>query len=87
MGFLSRLFVPRGIRRAMHPVRSVKRAVTPKAIKKARRAVHPLDNAAYAVTRSLNTKPRPKRKTPAYNHDSCPINHRTPAAAAKCRNR
>ena len=71
----------------MHPVRGVKRAVTPKAIKKARRAVHPLDNAAYAVTRSLNTKPRPKRKTPAYNHDSCPINHRTPAAAAKCRNR
>jgi hypothetical protein len=87
VGFLSRLFVPRGIRRAMHPVRSVKRAVTPKAIKKARRAVHPLDNAAYAVTRSLNTKPRPRRKTPAYNHGSCSINHRTLAAAAKCRNR
>lgn len=71
----------------MHPVRGVKRAVTPKAIKKARRVVHPLDNAAYAATRSLNMKPRPKRKTLAYNHGSYPINHRTPAAAAKCRNR
>ncbi len=28
MGFLSRLLVPRGVRRAMHPVRAVKRAAT-----------------------------------------------------------
>jgi hypothetical protein len=62
VGFLSRLFVPRGIRRSMHPVRSVKRAVTPKPIKKAMRAVHPLDNAVYAVTRSLNTKPTSRRR-------------------------
>jgi hypothetical protein len=46
----------------MHPVRSVKRAVTPKPIKKAMRAVHPLDNAVYVVTRSLNTKPTSRRR-------------------------
>ena len=33
MGFLSRLFIPRSVRRAMHPGRAVKRAVTPKAVK------------------------------------------------------
>lgn len=86
MGFLSRLFVPRGIRRAMHPARAVKRAVTPKVVKKATRALSPLDNATYAVTRSLNTKPRRRTKGSVYNHGSCPVNHRTPAAAAKCRN-
>lgn len=87
MGFLSRLFLPRGLRRAMHPVRSVKRAATPKSIKRARRALNPLDNAVYGVTRSLNTKPRRRSRAPAYNHGNCPVNHRTPAAAAKCRNR
>lgn len=61
MGFLSRMFVPRGIRRALHPGRAVKRAVTPKVIKKARRALHPIDNAVYSVTRSLNTKRRRRR--------------------------
>jgi hypothetical protein len=35
MGFLSRLLVPRGVRRAVHPVRTVKRAATPKVVKKA----------------------------------------------------
>ena len=53
MGFLSRKFVPRGVRRAAHPVRSAKRAATPKSIKKARRALHPVSNASYSVTRSL----------------------------------
>jgi len=37
MGFLPRLLVPRGVRRAMHPVRTVKRAATPKVVKKAGR--------------------------------------------------
>jgi len=87
MGFLSRMFVPRGVRRAMHPARAVKRAVTPKAVKRARRALHPVDNAVYSVTRALNTKPRPKSKAPVYNHGSCPVNHRSPETAAKCRNR
>ena len=80
-------FVPRGIRRAMHPARAVKRAVTPRVVKEARRALHPLDNAAYAVTRSMNTKPRRRVKAPVYSHGSCPVNHRSADAAGKCRNR
>lgn len=86
MGFLSRMFVPRGVRRAMHPGRAVKRAITPKTVKRARRALHPLDNAAYSLTRSLNTKPRRRSSSQAYMHGSCPVRHRTPEAAGKCRN-
>ena len=85
MGFLSRLFIPRSVRRAMHPGRTVKRAVTPKAVKRARRAMHPVSNAVYGMERSLNTKPRPKRNSPVYDHGTCTVNHRTLEAAAKCR--
>ena len=95
MGFLSRLFVPRSIRKAVHPVRTVKRAATPKAVKKATRAMHPLDNAIYGVERSVATSLRSGRKRKqrrkgrglAYRHGTCPVAHRTPEAAAKCRNR
>lgn len=95
MGFLSRLFVPRGVRRAVHPVRTVKRAATPKAVKKVTRAMHPLDNAVYGVERSVATslrsgrkrKQRRKGRAPVYRHGTCPVAHRTPEAAAKCRNR
>jgi hypothetical protein len=63
MGFLTRALVPRGVRRAAHPVRTAKRAATPKTIKKARRALSPIDNAMYDVERKLNTKsPKQKRK-------------------------
>jgi len=87
MGFLSRLFVPRGIRRAMHPGRAVKRAITPKSVKQARRALSPVDNAMYGFTRSMNTKPRRRKaRGLVYRHGSCPVKHRTPEAAAKCRN-
>jgi hypothetical protein len=95
VGFLSRLFVPRSVRRAAHPVRAVKRAATPKAVKKATRAVHPLDNAKYGVERSVATSLRSGRKSkqrrrgraPVYRHGTCSVAHRTPEAAAKCRNR
>jgi hypothetical protein len=97
MGFLSRLLVPRGVRRAMHPVRTVKRAATPKIVKQTERAMHPLDNAIYGVERSVVTSLRSGRKkkasarrgrrAPVYRHGSCPVAHRTPEAAAKCRNR
>lgn len=91
MGFLSRLLVPRSVRRAAHPVRSVKRAVTPKSIKRARRAMHPVSNAKYSVERSIATSIRSggkkKGRAPYYTHGSCPVHHRTPEAAAKCRNR
>lgn len=96
MGFWSRLLVPRGVRRAMHPVRTVKRAATPKVVKKARRAMHPVDNAIYGAERQVITslrsgrrrKARARRRgrAPVYRHGNCPIAHRTPEAAAKCRN-
>ena len=94
MGFFSRLLVPRGVRRAVHPGRAVKRAVTPKAVKRARRALSPIDNMKYGVERSIATSlrsgRRKKDRAPAYRavykHGSCPVNHRTPEAAARCRN-
>jgi hypothetical protein len=88
MGFFSRLLVPRGVRRAMHPGRAVKRAVTPKVVKKARRAMHPVDNAVYSVQRSVATSIRsgPKPGARVYRHGNCPVKHRSPGAAAKCRN-
>jgi len=88
VGFFSRLLVPRSVRRAMHPSRAVKRAVTPKAVKRARRALHPIDNAVYSVERSAATAIRSggKRKTPVFRHGNCPVHHRTAEAAAKCRN-
>lgn len=88
MGFLSRLLVPRGVRRAMHPVRAVKRKATPRVVKRARRALHPIDNAKYSVERSIATSLRSgrKRRSPIYRHGTCPVKHRTPEAAQRCRN-
>ena len=62
MGFFTRTRAAQGSR-AVHPDRAVKRAVTPKPIKKAQRALHPIDNAIYSLERSLNTKPRPSRRS------------------------
>ena len=86
MGFFSRMLVPRGVRRAMHPVRTIKRAATPKVVKRARRALNPVDNAVYGFQRSLNAKPRRGMKASVFNHGGCSVNHRTPKAASKCRN-
>ena len=88
MGFLSRLLIPRSVRRATHPVRAVKRAVTPKAVKKARRAMHPVSNAKYSVERSIATSLRSgsKPKAKVYRHGNCPVKHRSAEAAARCKN-
>jgi hypothetical protein len=90
VGFFSRLFVPRSVRRAMHPGRAVKRAVTPKVVKRASRALHPFDNAVYSMQRSAATAIRSggKRRAPArvFRHGNCPVQHRSAEAAAKCRN-
>src|SRR6266849_1887554 len=90
MGFWSRLLVPRSVRRAMHPGRAVKRAVTPKVVKKARRAMHPIDNLQYSVERSIATSLRSgrkkKRRSRVYRYGNCPVKHRSPDAAARCRN-
>jgi len=86
MGFLSRLFVPRGVRRTMHPGRAVRRALTPKMVKRAHRSMHPVSNASYSFQRSLNTKKRRGRaRSQAYRHGSCPVKHRTVEAANRCR--
>ena len=88
MGFFSRLLVPRSVRRAVHPVRTAKRAVTPKVVKRAQRAMHPIDNAVYGLKRSLNTQPRTSGGGAAsYRHGACPVKHKTQDAAAKCGNR
>ncbi|MFI5066358.1 MAG: hypothetical protein ACHP9Z_20605 [Streptosporangiales bacterium] len=92
---MSRLLVPRSVRRAMHPVRTARRAVTPKAVKKATRALHPVDNLVYGAERQVATSLRSgrnqaaRRRSPArvYRHGNCPVAHRSPEAAAKCRNR
>jgi hypothetical protein len=81
------MFIPRGVRRAMHPARTVKRAITPKSIKRAQRAMHPIDNAVYAFERSLNTKPRRQSTSQVYRHGTCPVKHRTPEAAGRCARR
>jgi hypothetical protein len=86
MGFLSRLLVPRSVRRTMHPVRTVRRAATPKTVKRARRALSPVSNSIYAVERALNTKSRTAKRAVVYRHGDCPVRHRTPEAAARCRN-
>ena len=85
VGFFSRLLVPRSARRAVHPVRSARRAVTPKSVKRIRRAAHPVSNAIYGIERSLTTKPRSRTRRPVWHHGTCTINHRTEAAAARCR--
>jgi hypothetical protein len=93
VGLLSRLLVPRSVRRAMHPVRSMKRAATPKVVRKAGRALHPADNIVYGAEREVITslrsgrKRRRKGRAPVYRHGSCPVAHRSREAAAKCRNR
>jgi hypothetical protein len=85
MGFLSRLLIPRTVRRAAHPVRTAKRTVTPKSIKRARRALHPVSNAGYAITRSLNTKRRRRGRQPVYRHGTYSVRHRSAETAAKCK--
>lgn len=90
MGFFTRRLIPRKVRRLAHPVRAVKRAVTPKPVKKVLRGVsivrNPLSNAAYAVERSVFTK-RKKRSAPApvYRHGRCPVKHRSKEVAMKCK--
>ena len=84
MGYFTRMLVPRGVRRAVHPVRSVKRAVTPNVVKRARRALSPVGNAMYSVERKLNTKARRRTTATTYIHRNCTVKHRTYEAAEKC---
>jgi DNA-directed RNA polymerase subunit K/omega len=87
MGFFSRLLVPRSVRRAVHPVRTLKSAATPRVVKRARRVANPVDTALYEFERGLNTNPRRRSNAPVYMHGNCPVKHRSTQAAARCRNR
>lgn len=90
VGFFSRLLVPRGVRRAVHPGRAVKRVMTPTVIKKSRRALHPAGNVEHTVERTVTTTLRSGRKrrktTKVWRHGTCPVKHRSAEAAARCRN-
>jgi hypothetical protein len=46
-----RWFLPRPVRRVMHPVRSARRAVTPRPVRAVYYARHPIGTATSAVTR------------------------------------
>ncbi len=56
MGFLTRMLIPRSVRKAAHPVRTARRAATPKAVRQLQHAAHPISNVAYGAERALNTK-------------------------------
>jgi len=78
--------VPRSVRRAVHPVRAIKRELTPRPIKRARRALHPIDNAIYGVTRKLNTRHRSSTQSQTFEHSGCDIKHRSVDAFNNCKN-
>ena len=50
--------VPRSVRRATHPVRTVRRAATPRSIKQASGLLHPVNSAVYGATPTRRRKPR-----------------------------
>lgn len=88
MGFLSRRLIPREVRRAIHPVRSIKRELTPRAVKSVRRVAHPIDNALYGIERKIFTnraRGNGGSEKLSYSHSGCDIAHRTPEAAQNCR--
>jgi hypothetical protein len=101
MGFLSRLFIPRRVRRALHPIRSAKRvvrkAVVPKSVRivtyAASQIANPVSALKYhAVERPLTTafrgrsKERSATPAPVYRHGKCAVKHRSLDAAKRCRN-
>jgi hypothetical protein len=68
----------------MHPGRAVKRAVTPKVVKRASRALYPIDNAVYSMERSANSHPIGRQ---AQGFGSCLPAWELPSPSSKCRNR
>ena len=87
VGFIARRVVPRSVRRAAHPVRTLKRELTPNTIKTVRRNLSPIDNALYGVERKIFTKKSngATSKSLTYSHEGCDVAHRTPEAAQNCR--
>jgi hypothetical protein len=88
MGFFSRLPIPRGMRRATHPEHAVAQAAAPEAVEVANGAPRPAVGAAHVMPSTAATIEPTANGTPGvWHHDNCKINHRSPEAAAKCRNR
>lgn len=99
MGFLTRLLIPRPVRRAAHPVRTakraVRRAVVPKPIRQvtygASQLRNPIRAAGYhGIERPLTTalrggaRKRSRTSAPVYQHDNCPVKHRSIETAQRC---
>jgi hypothetical protein len=88
MGFFSRLPVPRGMRRATHPEQAVAQAAAPEAVEVANGALHPAGAASVMQSPAAATiEPAANGQADVWHHDDCKVNHRSPEAAAKCRNR
>ena len=89
MGFFSRLPVPRGMRRSTQPEHAVAQAAAPEAVEAANGAPHPAASAAHVMQSSAAATIEPSANGSAgvWHHDNCKVNHRSPEAAAKCRNR
>ena len=88
MGFFSRLPIPRGMRRATHPEHAVTQAAAPEAVEVANGAPHPAVGAHVMPSAAAGTiEPTANGSTGVWHHDNCKVNHRSPEAAAKCRNR
>ena len=89
MGFFSRLPVPRGMRRATHPEQAVAQAAAPEAVEVANGALHPAGGAAPVMQSpaAATIEPAANGSAGVWHHDDCKVNHRSPEAAAKCRNR
>jgi hypothetical protein len=88
MGFFSRLPVPRGMRRAMHPGQAATPAAAPEAVEVAHHAPRAADNG-HSVRHPMATTAQAEAngKAGVWRHGDCPVNHRSAEAAAKCRNR
>ena len=89
MGFFSRLPIPRGMRRATHPEHAVAQAAAPEAVEVANGARHPAGAAAPVMPSpaAATAGPAANGSSGVWHHDNCKVNHRSPEAAAKCRNR
>ena len=89
MGFFSRLPVLRGMRRATHPEQVVTAAAAPEAVAVANGARHPAGGAAPVVQSpaAATIESAANGSAGVWHHDNCKVNHRSPEAAAKCRNR
>jgi hypothetical protein len=89
MGFFSRLPVPRGIRRATHPEHAAAQAAAPEAVEVANGALHPAGAAAPVMPSpaAATIESATNGNAGVWHHDDCKVNHRSPEAAAKCRNR